>query len=326
MIVAMLAVTNVSATEAPAIKDKPQVLLMMSSHASKPKGELLTLLAKDMPFDLVNFSTKGKSGEEIKLAWSTAHLIMLDGINPALSKYMFAKYQDYLTQFSAVPVISLGDLTNEKMNQGLSTEQASHIGSYYNNAGRGNYQNMMYYLANNFLKLSKTTAKAAEIVPSVGLYHYNFPGQVTADEEVFYAFLHGNDKLENQQPVIAIGIHRSVVDYEQQQIVDGIIKGLEEKGAKAFGYFFEGEDQTIHFTELLMVETDQGKKPRVDLLINYRSLHFVDKRRGEFAKVGVPIIHALNYTEGDQLSFEKDNAGVSPTLTPFFSGDARRYR
>ena len=124
--------------------------------------------------------------------------------------------------------------------------------------------------------------------------------------------------MRKKQPVIAIGIHLSVVDYEQQQIIDALIKGLEAKGAKALAYFFEGEDQEINYTDLLMVDTEQGAKPRVDLLINYRSLHFVDKRRNEFAKVGVPIIHALNYTEGDQASFEQDNAGVSPSLTPFF--------
>ena len=59
----------------------------------------------------------------------------------------------------------------------------------------------------------------------------------------------------------------------------------------------------MDFTDLLSVETESGLDSRVDLLINYRSLHFVAKRRGEFEKLGVPVLHALNYTEGDQLSF-----------------------
>ena len=165
---------------------KPQILLMMSSHASKPKGDLLQLLAKDQPFDLINFSTKGKSDEDIKAAWSKADLIMLDGINPALSKYMFGKYKDYPKLFPQVPVISLGDLQNINLNLGLTKIQASTIGSYYNNAGRDNYRNMMLYLANDFLELSKVTAKSPTIVPNVGLYHYDFPGLVTADEKNFF--------------------------------------------------------------------------------------------------------------------------------------------
>ncbi|WP_082627266.1 cobaltochelatase subunit CobN [Colwellia sp. TT2012] len=330
---ALMCLVNVSVAEPSTTLDKPlnkvqvkpQVLLMMSSHASKPKGDLLQLLAKDQPFELVNFSSKGKSAEDIKAAWSKASLIMLDGINPALSKYMFAKYQQHLITMPNVPVISMGDLANTTMNQGLSSAQAKNIGSYYNNAGRENYANLMLYLANDFLNLSSLTAKAPIIVPSVGLYHYDFPGLVTSDADAFFEYLN----ITDNQVVIAIGIHRSVIDYEQQQIVDALIKGLEAKGAKALAYFFEGEDQATKFTDLLMVESSDSvasklgaahskTKSRVDLLINYRSLHFVAKRRTEFEQLGVPVLHALNYTEGDQASFEQDHAGISPSLTPFF--------
>ncbi|WP_246028831.1 cobaltochelatase subunit CobN [Litorilituus sediminis] len=293
---------------------KPQILLMMSGHASKPKGDLLLSLAKDQPFELVNFSTKGKSEQEVKAAWSKAQLIMLDGINPALSKYMFAKYQSYLTEIPNVPVISLGDLSNEKMNQGLDEKHKKAIGSYYKNAGRVNYQNMMYYLANDYLGLSNIKAKAPFVVPNVGLYHYDFPGQVTDKADEFFNFL----QIKDKQPVIAIGIHRSVIDYEQQQVVDALIKGLEAKGAKALGFFFEGEEKSMNYTDLLMHETENGKQAHVDLMINYRSLHFVEKRRGEFEKLGVPVLHAINYTEGNQAEFEADHAGISPSLTPFF--------
>lgn len=296
------------------LKQKPQVLLLMSGHASKAKGDLLLSLAKGQPFELVNFSTKGKSEEEIKTAWSQASLILLDGINPALSKYMFGKYEKYLVEMPSVPVISLGDLSNNKMNQGVEETTQALIGQYYNNAGRANYQNMMYYLANDYFSLSDDVAKEPYIVPNIGLYHYNFPGQVTDKEETFFSFL----KVKEKQPVIAVGIHRSVVDYEQQQIVDALIKGLEAKGAKAFGFFFEGEEKEISYPDLLMQDTENGIQARVDLLINYRSLHFVEKRRAEFEKIGVPVLHAINYTQGSQAAFETDNAGISPSLTPFF--------
>ncbi|GAA5142239.1 cobaltochelatase subunit CobN [Thalassotalea piscium] len=293
---------------------KPKILLMMSSHASKPKGDLLQKLAKDQPFELVIYSTKGKSEDEINLAWSQAKLMMLDGINPALSKFMFKKYQDKIKQFPQVAVISLGDLSNEHMNHGLPREQHEAIGSYYQNAGDHNYRNMMLYLSSNFLKLTDETVNPPVITPNVGLYHYDYKNQVTDDEDSFFTFLNAT----KNQPIIAIGIHRSVIDYQQQQIVDAMIKGLEAKGAKAFGYFFEGEDQALNYTDLLMTDNDKVAKPRVDLLINYRSLHFVEKRRAEFEKIGVPVLHALNYTEGSQTEFEQDNAGISPSLTPFF--------
>ncbi len=296
----------------------PKVMIMMSNHAAKPKGELLKLLAKDQPFELIKFEATGKSDEEIKSIWASANLIMMDGINPALSKFMFGKYQTYLAEFPTVPVISLGDLENESMNQGLTDEQRNAIGLYYKNAGRINYSNMMDYIASDFLKLSQATVVEPVITPDVGLYHYAYQGQVTSDADQFFNYLN----IKENQPVIAIGMHRSVIDYEQQQIVDAMIKGLEAKGAKALGYFYEGNDESLNYTDLLMTSSNENgqtvSKARVDLVINYRSLHYVEKRRGEFEKLGVPVLHALNYTEGTQTDFEQDHAGISPSLTPFF--------
>lgn len=293
-----------------AAEDKPQVLMMMSSHVSKAKGDLLTSLSADQPFTFTNYSAKGKSEQQIMQDWQNADLILLDGINPALSKFMFAKYQPYLSQFSNVPVVSLGDLESSAMNQGLTAKQHQQIGLYYNNAGRENYRNLMLFLSNQVFKLSNTTAKAPTIVPNVGLYHPDFDTLVSADEEAFFSWL----KPALNQPVIAIGVHRSVIDYEQQQVVDALIRGLERKGAKAIAFFFEGNDESLAYPDLL---TDD-KGARVDLLINYRSLHYVEKRRAEFAQIGVPVIHALNYTAGDEHAFEQDHAGISPSLTPFF--------
>jgi len=291
--------------------DKPEVLLLMSGHASKPKGELLLSLAENKAFTLNNYSTKGKSDEEVAARWQNAQLVLLDGINPALSKFMFAKYQSHVEAYPEVPVISLGDLANKKMNQGLTEAKRNQLAAYYNNAGRSNYGNLMTFIESEVFSLTDTKAPAPVLIPNVGLYHYDFTGQLTADEQGFFAWLNP----QAQQPVVAIGMHRSVVDYEQQQVVDAMIKGLESKGAKAFGFFFEGNDEPLEYTDLLM---DDAGRSRVDLMINYRALHYVEKRRAEFEKLGVPVIHALNYTQGNEAEFAMDHAGISPSLTPFF--------
>ncbi|WP_281558773.1 cobaltochelatase subunit CobN [Thalassomonas sp. RHCl1] len=299
---------------------KPEVLLFMSGHGSKAKADLLLSLAKDQAFTLTNIKTRGKSDEEIAGIWSKADLVLLDGINPELSKFMFGKYQSYLSQFKQVPVISLGDTDNAAMNQGMAEQHKNTIAAYYKHAGRSNYQNMMTYLSHDVFKRSSEVAEPPAPVPDVGLYHYGFPGLLTSDENAFFAFLETKSlAVKNDQPVIAVAIHRSVIDYEQQQVVDTMIKGLEDKGAKAFAFFFEGNDELLSYTDLLMTELQgEAAKSRVNLLINYRSLHYVEKRRQEFARLGVPVIHALNYTEGDEEKFLGDNAGISPSLTPFF--------
>ncbi|GGO71168.1 cobaltochelatase subunit CobN [Bowmanella pacifica] len=287
------------------------VLLMMSGHAAKAKGDLLESLAADQPFKLERFSAKGKSEAQVAEEWGNADLILLDGINPALSGFMFGKYQPLLSQFPAVPVVSLGDPQNQTMNQGLPTQQHSLVTKYFSNAGRNNYRNLMLYLSSQVFALTEKQPEPPVLIPDVGLYHPDFPNQVTDDEGRFFASL----QVKNNQPLVGIAIHRSVVDYEQQQIVDAMIRGIERRGGKAFGFFFEGEDQALNYTELLQ---DAQGATRPDLLINYRSLHYVEKRRKEFERLAVPVLHALNYTEGDEEAFAADHAGISPGLTPFF--------
>ncbi|MCX2781843.1 cobaltochelatase subunit CobN [Microbulbifer thermotolerans] len=288
-----------------------KVLLMMSGHTAVAKGELLKEVSADQPFTLEVFQSKGKSEEQIEQAWSSADLIMLDGINPALSQYLFAKFQPLLEKYPQVPVISLGDLENSAMNQGLNGEQRSRIGGYFNNAGRKNYRNLMRYLSSEVFALTDVSVPVPIEVPEVGLYHPDYPNLMTDKETAFFNWLKAGD----EQPVIAVAIHRSVIDYEQRQVVDALIAGLQNKGAKAFGFFFEGEDLPLNYPELL--QDDKGRT-RIDLMINYRALHYVTKRRAEFEKLGVPVIHALNYTQGDEAAYAADNSGVSPSLTPFF--------
>ncbi len=295
--------------------DKPEVILMTSGHGSAAKATLIKSLANDLDFELVNYSTKGKSEEEIDSRWKSAELIMLDGINPMLTKFMFSDLTKYVETNPETPVIALGDLNHKGLNNGLPEQQKQLIAQYFNNAGRTNYRNLMLYLAEEMFSLGDYDYGKPYSVPNVGLYHYAYETetekQVTNKENSFYQWLNA----QPSQPRVAIGMHRSVVDYEQQQIVDALIKGLEKKGAKAFGFFFEGNDESLTYPELL---TDDNGKPLVDLLINYRALHYVEKRRAEFEQIGVPVLHALNYTEGDAQAFKEDNAGISPSLTPFF--------
>ena len=172
---------------------------------------------------------------------------------------------------------------------------------------------MMSYITNKILT-NKSSVIIGEpvIMPTTGLYHSNFPTQLTKNENDFFTWL----APKKDTPVIAIGIYRSAIDYEQQQVIDALIQGLEKKGAKAFAFYFDdASSDDYSYTDLL---TDEQGNSRVNLLINYRALHYIKKRRGEFEKIGVPVLHALNYTEGDEAAFEKDHAGISGSLTPFF--------
>lgn len=304
-----LVTINIQATEN--LGGTKQVLLLLSDHASSAKAELLVSLAKDQPFELKITRTEGKSAPEIAKIWDKADLVLLDGMNPTLSASAFGRYQPLLEQFPQVPVVSLGDPENPAMNQGLSPTQKQQVVSYHENAGRLNYRNLMHYLANQVFGLSDKPAAAPIPVPAVGLYHPDLPDLVTDDEVAFFSTV----KADEGQPLVAILIHRSIIDYEERQVVDAMIRGIEKEGAKAFGFFFEVNDKAFDYLDLLR---DKTGATRPDLIINYRSLHYLEKRRDEFEKLNVPVILALNYTEGNTQEFIADNAGIAPTQTAFY--------
>mgnify|MGYP000147379266 FL=1 len=294
-----------------AVPSKYDVLIMMSGHNSAAKTDLLTNFASEHAITLNLFTAKGKSEEQIAKAWQQADLVMLDGINAALSKMMFSKYAYLPKQFPSLRVISLGDLDNPSFNQNIDKTHHDLLGSYFNNAGSHNYRNMMHYLATKVLSNQNDQVAAPIAVPLNGLYHPKYPTLLTDDEDEFFNWL----APKQNQSVIGLAIHRSTVDYEQTQIVDAILAGIEAKGQRALAFFYEGENEPLHYTDLLL---DDNNEARIDLMINYRSLHYVAKRRDEFTKIGVPVIHALNYNDGDEKHFEEVLTGVSAALTPFF--------
>ena len=288
-----------------------KVLLIMSRYNSAAKSELLKTAAANQPFELVFLKNSNKNNQEIGQLWHNFDLVMLDSMSPELAKSIFGQYQGVAANLPQLQIISFGDLDNKEFNQNIANDQQQRLAQYFNNAGLGNYNNLMTYIANDVLNLGNIKAEPPVMVPLTGLYHPNYPALMTADAEPFFDWL----KATPQQAIIGVAIHRSAIDYQQQQVGDALINGIEAKGHRAFAFFYDDQDKKHSYPELLL---DQAQQPRLQLIINYRSLHYVAKRRAEFEKVAVPVIHALNYISGDSEKFELANTGISPGLTPFF--------
>ncbi len=290
--------------------EKPKVLMLASSKIMA-KTKLLERLAERQPFELLVLTrTDDMTDEALAEHWAKADLVLLDGINPVLSNAMFERHQPLLKQFPDVPVVALGNPGSATLNQGLQPKQQETLEAYSRNAGRINYQNMLTYLASEILGVDSEQAAAPVEVPAMGLYHPEFPQQLTDDSQAFFDWL----QPVADQPLIAIGMHRGAVDYEQSDVVDALIQRLTARGARAFGFYYDEDDQVQDFKALFA----NAQQVPLRLMINYRSMHYVDKRRAEFEALGVPVIQALNYTDGDEEAFIKDHAGISANMTPFF--------
>ena len=109
-------------------------------------------------------------------------------------------------------------------------------------------------------------------------------------------------------------MHRSFFEAGDTLVVDQLINKLETSGALVVPFFYEGQDNQQNYDHLLTA----NKQVVVHNIINLRSIHYAQKRKTEFTRMGVPVIQALTYFAGDQAKWEADKQGISAAMTPFF--------
>ncbi|GAA5314947.1 MAG: cobaltochelatase subunit CobN [Candidatus Pelagadaptatus aseana] len=288
------------------------ILLVSMGHGSPLRVEMLRSPAENFGMSLATQSGRGLKTEHWQQLLQRFDLVLLDMINAEQSQKAFGPFVEIFRQHNA-KIISVRQAVDANTQVNVSREQAQSVIDYYRSGGRENYRNMMAYMAADILQLKSAADvefAAPTVLPNIGLYHPDYPERVTASAETMMAWL----APAAAQPVVAVAMHRSVIELEDASVVDQLLAAIEQRGAKALAFFFEGVEKNQNYTDLLM----QNGKSWVDLIVGYRSIHYVDKRLQEFTELNVPVIHAINYLDGDRDAFLKDHAGVSGTMTPFF--------
>lgn len=285
------------------------ILLVSMGHGSSLRVDMLEQPAADLDMGLATQSSRGLKPEQWQQLVQRFDVLLLDMINAEQSQKVFGPLIELFQQGQA-KVISVREAQDAATHANVTQAQARDIANYYRSGGRDNYQNLMAYIAVDLLGISQAKVQPPVLLPDIGLYHPDYSERVTDDADAMLNWL----APRQQQPVVAVAMHRSIIELEDSQVVDQLLREIENQGAKSFAFFFEGVEKTQDYTDLLM----KDGKSVIDLMIGYRSIHYVDKRLQEFTELNVPVIHALNYLDGDHEAYLKDHAGVSGTMTPFF--------
>lgn len=322
-----------------------KVLLLADNHMSKGKMELIKGLAADkgIEFSYQKFSRLKK--EEAAAKFAGFDLVMFDALNPRIAKMVFAKFNPAIKANTGVKFEPVRMPAGSAYRQGISDQQAETIKNYYHNGGRHNFENLMAFIANDVFGKTQFEYQTYKPLPDNGFYHYKFPEQVAASKEELEKVL----ELNSARPIVAVAMHRSSVESEQTQLVDTVIRALENQGAVAFGYFFDGSTEDIvdpgvgnnstgdkksvsKYLSLLQTKPmthnhspDDGHNHPplkatswIDAILNTRMIHYMDKRHVDFKQLNVPVLHALSYYDGDQAVYEQDAVGLSATMSPYF--------
>ncbi len=300
------------------------VLFIGAAHSNKTKANLLIDVAKSNKASHWNITHKTarslKNPADIEALFNTHDLIFLDAVSIREASKTFEAYLPLITQ-SNKKVVSFKWLENANAQKGVSKQQHLTLAAYWENAGRVNLDNMLNYIASDIFQKKHddlTVVRDPIIFPHQGIYHPKNPDLMTKSLKVYHHW----SAPKNNQPRIGILMQRALIETEQTQLIDETIKKLEAKGAYVVPFFFKLSPVSGDYSHLLQSDVVENgkvvaKKTEVDVIINFRNIHWANKRKVEFEKFGVPVVQALTHYSGGKKSWEDSKDGISSGMMSF---------
>lgn len=302
-----------------------RVLFVSAAHSNKAK---ITLI-KEQLGDASGLVVEQKAESTIKIESATAlfsnyDLVVFDGVSKRESKSTYEKYIPIVEQLKRrgdSKFLAINWLEQDLLRVGVSEGHAKTLHDYYGNGGIENISRMIDFLRFRILEVDLSKAvEPAIIYPQMGIYH---PESETLTFSSLDDYLqwkkYDADSISSDisgnvsKNVVGVLLQRSLIESAQTQVVDDAISRIESTGALAVPFFFELSPMSSDYTPLIR----RNEKTFVDVIVNFRNIHWATKRKTEFEKIGVPVLQGLTYFDGDQAAWEADSQGISAGMTPF---------
>lgn len=296
---------------------KNDVLIISSTMGQSTQSakaiEVLNLAKKkDLEIKFI-FQNELKKDDYLN-EFSQYKIIMFDSLAGERSvNSMIEEYSNVLNHLDENKIII--PLPTQKENpyrKNISLEDNILLNEYWHNGGSQNFTNFIIFIQNKLLKTSKEEYSKALIIPEKGIYHPKNPNLVFPSQNDYASFFN-IDLLNNNKPIIGIGLHRGSIVSNNLAHIDEMILYFEKKGYLTLPFFVDisGDDPTGK--EFLSL----NDKTIVDVIVNFQ-LMIIDheKQKKMYSNLNVPILHALYYTKGDEKDWENDINGVNFSMIP----------
>jgi cobaltochelatase CobN len=319
---AVNAVASDNKADTPLASNTTKILFVSGRHSNKAKVALLKKAAETSTMIDWDISQQSSStltdNQKAATLFAQYDLVILDSVsaNSAVKTYQnLLPSVQLLTAKNAKTKLLAFHLANAGGLKGITAEQLTTVYTYWDNAGRKNLTNLLDYIAKDILILPNATlvnVTAPIIFPNQGIYH---PDQPTLMSDSLANYQQWKAPKKDQVK-IALLMQRASIETEQTTVVDQTINRLEAQGAYVVPFFFELSPRSGDYSQLLQLDPTTNNTD-VDIIINFRNIHWASKRKAEFEKFGVPVIQALTYYDGDQKAWEVSEAGISPGMMSF---------
>ena len=291
----------------------PGILFVSGSHSNRQKTSIIKAGAIDYGFKVEIISAaEVKNIGNPQETFSNYSLIIFDGVSTRDNTNSFGEFLPILESSDKSFMAMKGE---DKYLHNFSNENAKTISSYYDNGGKKNIDRLLSFLRYRILDGNEQQAILPPVIyPQKGIYHPDFNGLIFETRQEYFDWLQDKGHaITADKPTVGLLIQRASIEVMQTSVIDAAIERIEKSGAQAIPFFFELSPFASNYDQLIQ----QDGKTLVDAIINFRMIHWANKRKKEFEKFGVPVLQALTYFDGGQDEWEKDIQGISPGMTPF---------
>ena len=233
-------------------------------------------------------------------------LVILDTPRPMDAAKVSARLGNALGQ-SAAPWIRVGG--GPPAFERLPPATARQLIGYYAAGGEANLAAMFAYI--KIWRSGDSSAAVAPPValPSTGFYH---PAAQTlfATPEAYLEW--GRSRWRAEAPRVAIAIHSGLITNMQTQTVDALIARSEARGVLPIVFWFDATDP-----KALQKVLNPAK---AEALVIATHLQNGPARQAEFLELGIPVMQAIAYRDGDPKAWADSTSGMpSHLVAPFLA-------
>uniref|UniRef100_UPI0033429493 cobaltochelatase subunit CobN n=1 Tax=Castellaniella defragrans TaxID=75697 RepID=UPI0033429493 len=217
---------------------------------------------------------------------------------------------------TTMPIAWVYDRAPEALN--MPPELVQRLAVYYSNGGKTNFDNFFATVAAWLAGQSTQGIPDPQIFPEAAIYH-PAAGRLFTDPQDYLRW-RGVDPAAapgERPPIVAIAFHEQQISSMQTGLVDSMIQRVEAAGAVPLAYYFPFNDAD-RVLGLLRV----GDRQLADAIISTRIMLDPAGPRRVFETMGVPVIHAMPYRQGDEQVWRDDEHGVQLMDVPFYLSQA----
>lgn len=292
------------------------ILILATNHVTEGKLQLFSRLAAKQQVFKINYKYLRvlEEGDSLSDLVAPYDLVIFDSVSSREAQESYARFESLVQADETRRFLPIKITSETALRKGLSLAHSQTLFDYYYNGGAENLRRMLLFLENELFDLGNEAVLPPILFPRIGIYHPAYEKTVFDNLVDYRAWKNiPVGTAVNDIPMIGIAMSRETIAAGETMIIDALIKAIEIQGGIAVPFYYPANGES-EYIDLL----SSAGKVVVDNIINTRIIHWAEKRRDEYEKLGVPVLQVLPYTQGDQAEWEADQAGIPAQVTPFY--------